>query len=85
MSKPLYSVGTWDTDEQAYTPHRWIAKTFNMTLRELRAAIQTLRLLGYTAHRRGNINVGHGDNDDSGLIERTDGKSEAEILESWLR
>jgi len=80
-----YSVGTWDTDKQAYTPQVGVEKSFNLTLRELRHAIGRLRKLGYSAHRRGNIKDGHDDNDFYVLIERIDGKSEQEIIEGWKR
>ncbi len=81
----LYSVGTWDTEAQAYTPQVGLDKSFNLTLAELRRAIRQLRNLGYLADRRGNIHIGHDDNDWTVLIERTDGKPEAEILQDWNR
>ena len=37
MNTPLYSVGTWDTDKQAYTPQRGLSvPSFNITLAQLR-------------------------------------------------
>ena len=32
----LYSVGTWDTEAQAYTPQAGMKPSFNLTLTELR-------------------------------------------------
>jgi hypothetical protein len=82
---PLSSIGTWDMEKQAYTPQAGVEKSFNLTAGELRAAMKRLRELGYSVHRRGNVRDGHDDNDCYVLIERTDGKPEAEILEGWKR
>lgn len=78
-----YSVGTWDTESQAYTPQteRWT----NLTLWELRSALRELRQQGYTAHRYRDIYGEHSDNDWAVLVERTDGMTEASILKSWER
>lgn len=80
-----YSVGTWDADAQAYTPQIGVEKSFNLTIHELRAAMKTLRQLGYSVHRRRDADGSHDDNDWMVLIERTDGMTEQEILESWKR
>ena len=80
-----YSIGTWDTDDQAYTPQVNGGRWLNLTLWELRRAIRRLRQLGYKADRRGNDRDGHDDNDWMVLIERTEGKSEAEVMEDWKR
>lgn len=82
---PLYSVGTWDTDEQAYTPQVGMKSSFNLTLPQLRHRMRALRCMGYSVHRRGNARDGHDDNDWCVLIERTDGMPEVEILEAWKR
>lgn len=81
----LYSIATWDTEAQAYTPQIGLFKTFNLTMAELRRAIRQLRQLGYSAHRFRDPDGTHEDNDTSVLIERTDGKPEAEILDGWKR
>jgi hypothetical protein len=79
-----YSVGTWDSDEQSYTPQEGIAKSFNITLAELRQAVRDLKQMGYSCHRLRD-DVCYGCNDWAVLIERTDGASEAEILKGWRR
>lgn len=74
-----YSIGTWDTDQQAYTPQTkpW----HNLTLRQLRQAMRELRNIGYGVWRRKHED----DSDWAVLIERTDGTSESEVLEQWKR
>lgn len=85
-SIPLYSIGTWDIDTEAYTPQRGLSvPSINITLAELRQAIRELRQCGYTAHRFRDTDGSHDDNDWMVMIERTDGRSEEEILESWKR
>ena len=81
----LYSVGTWNTTEQAYTPQSGAGSCFNLTCHDLRRALHRLRGMGYSAHRRRDADGGYDDNDWSVLIERTDGRPEAEILEDWKR
>jgi hypothetical protein len=81
---PLYSIGTWDTEAQAYTPQIGVSKTFNVTHWELLRAMRKLKTLGYSCHRRGDKRE-ELDNDPFVLIERTDGKPEAEIMEDWKR
>jgi hypothetical protein len=83
MTEPLYSIGTWDVDLQAYTPQVGTESCLNLTRAQLRHRIKALRCAGYSAHRRGNVRDGHEDNDTFVLIERTDGKPEAEIMEDW--
>ncbi len=85
MNAARYSIGTWDTEAQAYTPQAGAGDWHGLTLGELRQAIRRVRACGYSAHRRGNVNNGHDDNDWSVLIERTDGMSEEEVLEAWKR
>lgn len=84
MQEPRYSVGTWDTELQAYTPQVGVPG-INLTRAQLKASIRLLRYYGYTAHRYGNCSSDDRDNDTSVLIERTDGMTEAEILQHWLR
>lgn len=80
-----YSVGTWDSDMQAYTPQSGVEKSFNITIRELRSAIKRLRELGYSCHRFRDGDGGHEDSDTFVLVERTDGTTEEKILEQWKR
>jgi hypothetical protein len=82
-STPLYSVGTWDTDLQAYTPQIGVGRSINVTLAELRQRVRELRNLGYSVHRRRDADGTYDDNDVYVLIERTDGNPEADILEGW--
>jgi hypothetical protein len=86
MSEPLYSIGTWDMDLQAYTPQNGVP-AFNLTRGQLRESIKMLRSLKYkyTVHRFRDADGSHEDNDWSVLIERTDGKSEEQILKDWER
>lgn len=84
MSSAAYSVGTWDSDEQAYTPQAGVP-SINLTLPELRQSLRALRDRGYSCHRRRDEDGTYDDNDWSVLVERTDGKSEQEILEDWKR
>lgn len=82
----MYSVGTWDTDRQAYTPQRGLSvPSFNITLAQLRTAIRELRKRGYSVHRYRDEDGGHEDNDWAVLIERTDGKPWREIRRNWNR
>ena len=85
MTEPLYSVGTWDCEEQSYTPYDLDHPAYNITRKELKEAIRRLRGWGYTVHRYGNCDTGHDDNDWAVLIERTDGKSPKDILAGWVR
>jgi hypothetical protein len=82
----LYSVGTWDTDKQSYTPQRGLTvPSFNLTWNQLVVAVRELKQLGYSAHRRRLPNGSHDDNDWTVLIERTDGKHWKKIMKSWRR
>ena len=81
--QPLYSVGTWCTDRQAYSPHAGVP-AFNLTLAELRASLRKLRALGYEAYRV-RWEDGSRDSDPDVMVERTDGKSPREIREGWKR
>ena len=81
---PRYSIGTWDTDLQAFTPQIDVP-AFNLTIVELKRSMRLLRRMGYSCHRYRDTDGGHDCNDVAVLIERTDGMDEAEILESWKR
>ena len=71
---PLYSVGTWDTETQAYTPQEGLTvPSQNIPLWGLLEVIRQLRAMGYNCHRRRDPSGSHDDNDWSVLIERTDG------------
>jgi len=84
--KPLYSVGTWDTDQQAYTPQVGLSvPSLNVPIGTLRQAMRELRRMGYPCHRRRDSDGSYDDNDWAVLVERTDGMSEAEILKIWER
>lgn len=86
VSSALYSVGTWDTDKQAYTPQQGVTvPAFNCTLAQLRQAIRELRQMGYSAHRFRDHDGTHEDNDWAVLVERTDGKHWKEIRKGWRR
>lgn len=83
---PLYSVSTWDTERQAYTPQRGLTvPSFNITLAQLRQAIRDLRRLGYSAHRFRDSDGNYDHNDWSVLIERTDGQCWKAIMRQWKR
>ena len=78
MNTPLYSIGTWDTDLQAYTPQIGVTvPCLNVPLATMREVLRQLRRMGYSCHRRRTSAGGewsHDDNDWSVLVERTDGK-----------
>jgi hypothetical protein len=83
---PLYSVGTWDTDRQAFTPQRGLSvPCFNMSRRQLLTAVRELRNMGYSAHRLRGVDGSHEDNDPMVMIERTDGRPWREIRKGWNR
>lgn len=86
MSQSAYSVGTWDTDEQAYTVQVGMSgPSINISLAQLRCRMKELKALGYSCHRLRDSDGDHDDNDWSVLIERTDGRTDAEIIEGWRR
>jgi len=90
MSEPLYSIGTWDTDEQAFTPQPDVP-AFNLTRKQLVQSIRMLQECGYSCHRYrsrnedGTLEAWAFDSDTSVLLERTDGESAESILERWKR
>ena len=68
-----YTVRTWDTDEQAYTPQIGLSLPWNgLTLGQLRQALHELRRMGYTCHRFRDSDGGRDDNDWAVLVERED-------------
>lgn len=86
MNEALYSVGTWNTEKQAYTPQDGLSvPSFNITLAQLRQALRDLRQMGYRCHRFRDPDGGHEDNDWSVLVERNDGRSWKEIRRGWVR
>lgn len=85
-AEPLYSVGTWDTDRQSYTPQAGLSvPSFNMTRRQLLVAVRELRRMGYSAHYVRGSDGEHDANDPMVLIERTDGQHWKEIRRRWKR
>ncbi len=85
-STAVYSVGTWDTLLQSYTPQEGLTvPCVNVPWRTLLQVMRQLRSMGYTAHRLRDSNGGHEDNDWSVLVERTDGMKAAEVLAGWRR
>jgi len=88
---PLYSVGTWDIEAQGYTQQNGLSvPSFNITRGQLRQALKELRQMGYEAHRvRFKVSDCPDDydwdNDWAVLVERTNGKPEAEILKMFER
>ena len=71
--KHTYSVRTWDTDEQRYTPATWIISEWEgLTIWQLKSAICELRKAGYSAHRIRDADGTHDDNDWELLVERDD-------------
>ena len=86
MSEPFYSIGTWNTFRQAFTPQRGLSvPSFNITRSQLRQAMKELRRMGYSVHRYRDQDGTHEDNDPFVLIERTDGKHWKEIRKGWKR
>jgi hypothetical protein len=82
---PLYSVGTWCTRRQAYSPQKGVP-SINLTLAELRHSLRKLKRLGYGCYYVRDANGSHEDcNDPMVLVERTDGASPREIREGWKR
>ena len=90
MSEATYSIGTWDAQRRAYTPHGGgpNRRPFNLTRKQLVAEIRYLREQGYNCHRKRDQEDGYDgcyDNDVAVLIERTDGMPWFEILLNWRR
>lgn len=86
MNQPLYSVGTWDTNAQAFTPQTGLTvPCVNVPWRTLLECMRQLRRMGYAADRYRDADGGHETNDPMVLVERTDGKPESVILDEWRR
>lgn len=86
----LYSVGTYDWEECRYTPQDGLSvPSINVPLATVRQIFRELRECGYSCHRYREVtrygDVRYDCNDSNVLVERTEGRSEAEILESWER
>lgn len=83
---PLYSIGTWDTNEQSYMPQADMRNPcINVDIHGLRRALTELRREhGYAANRI-RFDNGERDSDWSVLVERTDGMPVEEILKQWER
>lgn len=87
MKKRRYSVGTWDPNLGAFTPQKGL-RCINLSIWQLRRVLRALRNGGYSAHRVRTVSAlgGYDHHSDSYvLVERTDGMSRAEIIESWKR
>ncbi len=70
---PTYSVRTWDSDKQAYTPQVGLSLPWRgLSLWRLRQALCELRGMGYSAHRFRDNDGDHCDNDYAVLVERDD-------------
>jgi hypothetical protein len=75
MTEPLYSIATWDMEQQAYTPQSGLTvPSDNVPLSGVLAALRQLRGMGYSCHRRRDLDGTHDDNDWCVLVERTDGR-----------
>jgi hypothetical protein len=72
---PLYSIGTWDTEQQAYTPQAGLTvPCVNVPWRTLLEVLRQLKSMGYSCHRFRDADGSHDENDTYVLVERTDGK-----------
>ena len=86
MVTARYSVGTWDTDRQAFTPQKGLSvPSFNITMRQLIVAVRELKQMNYSCHRIRDADGEYDENDPYVLIERTDGQHWKEIRRSWNR
>lgn len=75
MTEPLYSIGTWDTEEQAYTPQIGLTvPCINVPWRTLLQVLRELKRMGYSCHRLRDPEGTHDSNDWAVLVERTDGE-----------
>lgn len=75
MNEPLYSVGTWDADLQAFTEQAGLTvPSQNIPWRGLLQVYRELRKMNYGCYRKRDEYGEHSWNDWSVLIERTDGK-----------
>lgn len=68
-----YSVRTWDSEEQRYTPQAGLSLPWKgLSLWQVRLAFLELRGMGYTAHRFRDSDGDHSNNDFYVLVERED-------------
>lgn len=82
---PVYSVGTWCVDRQAYAPQRGLCgPSINISWRQLLQRMRELRAMGYGAWRV-RFEDGERDSDWSVLVECTDGLSISEVRKKWKR
>jgi hypothetical protein len=71
---PLYSITTWDYEQQAYTPQQGLSvPSLNVSWRGLLAAVRELKAMGYSCHRVRAAEGTHDDNDCAVMIERVGG------------
>ncbi len=90
LTQPLYSIGTWDPELEAFTPQEGVP-AFNLTRAQLVSSMRQLQDCGYSCHRfrsrdeTGALEEWASDSDPSVMINRTDGMPEYEILEMWKR
>ncbi len=91
MTEPLYSIGTYDHEECAYSRHKDLP-AFNLTRKELVDVMRALQHDGYSCHRfrhrdpkTGELEEWASESDPDVLIERTDGEPVESILERWKR
>lgn len=83
-SVPLYSIGTWDTEANAYTLQEGLEDvSVNVDRHQLRRTLHALRGRMYGAWRR--RYDGDYESDPMVMVERTDGKPLEEILVGWER
>ena len=81
----FYSIGTYDWELGAYTPQIGVDRWHRLTKWELRVAIRQLRSMGYTCHRRRDIDGSYDDNDTNVIVDRTDDMTVEEVIKSWER
>jgi len=81
---PVYSVGTWDGLLNAFTPQQGLSvPSINVPLATMRQVLRELRQMGYDAQYRRDASGEHWDNDPVVMVERTDGKTDKEVLAGW--
>lgn len=84
MTAPRYSIGTWDSDLQRYTPQIGVP-SIGLTRKQLVESMRMLQGMGYSCHRTGNMSQVVRDSDPSVLIERSDDLSSTERMTNWER
>lgn len=78
-----YCIGTWDMEEQSFTPQSGLDKWYGLSLGELRSALKELRRIGYLAYRY--RLDGDYESDPMTLVERVEGRSKEQVLKDWKR